>query len=349
MSIISSRETMRNQPSTWQRRLTAIFEVCGVYMIGLIIAYAFIKLLGIEAANPIEILQVNPNADLIEMSKKLALILLIQYGGIMLPALGIGWWHRQRRLSDYGCTVAGQPILHHLRTGIVLFAVAELPFKLLTAVDHFIPLGAKAVTQEIAYSLNWDFKFWIFMAVGSYLLVPVVEELFYRGYVQTRFAEDFDAPTFILVTALFFTFSHSQYYLTLSPWTIGVLLTTLFSALVYGYVFYRTRSLVAPMVAHAMVNFPVRGVVDFLLPLVMLAAVIIYRKQIIEAACTFGAMFRSDILSRWGMVVVSISIILFVIVVAVAEDIALLFGIVVLVVALVLELIEKRKLKIQNQ
>ena len=345
MSATSSSEIKGIKPAKWQQRLTAILEICGVYMVGQLIAFIFISLLGIELPNPIETLKANPNADLLEMSKTLALILLLQYGGILLPALAIGWWHRRRRLSEYGFT-ARQPILQQLLTGIVLFTVAELPVKLLTVLDRFIPLGAKAVTQEIAYSLDWgDYKFWVFMAVGSFLLIPIVEELFYRGYVQTRLAEDFDAPTAILITALFFTFSHGQYYLTLSPWTIGTLLTGLFSVLAWGYVFYRTRSLLAVIVAHAIVNFPMRGAADFILPIIMFCVVLIYRKQILEAFRAFGSMLKLDVRSRIVTVIASVFITLFAITVAVAEDMALLFGIAALVFALVMEFVEKRKLK----
>lgn len=356
-SVINLNEMESVRPSKWSRRLTAIFEICGVYMVGQLIAFIFIQLLGIEVLNPIEVLRANPNADLLEMSRMLALILLLQYGGIMIPAFGIGWLHRRRRLADYGFTTGQsmldttrQSILYQLFIGVVLFAVAELPFKLLTALDHLIPLGAKAVTQELAYNMDWsDYKFWIFMAVGSFLLIPIVEELFYRGYVQTRLAEDFDVPAAILITALFFTFSHGQYYLTLSPWTIGALLTGLFSALAWGYVFYRTRSLIATMLAHAIVNFPLRGAADFILPILMIFVVVIYRKQIIEAIRAFGVMLKSDILSKVGTVVGGIFIVLFAVAVTLTEDVALLFGIVALVIALVLEFVEKRKLKLQNK
>ncbi len=357
MSVTGSLETKNMLPSRWQRRLAAILEICGVYMVGQLIAFIFIGLLGIELKNPIETLSANPNADLLEMSKTLAAMLLLQYGGIMLPALGIGWWYRRRRLSEYGFTVGqpmlpanGKPILNQLLTGVVLFAVADLPTKLLTTLDRFIPLGAKAVTQEIVYALDWgDYKFWVFMAVGSFLLIPIVEELFYRGYVQTRLAEDFDTPTAVIVTALFFTLSHGQYYLTLSPWTIAILLTGLFSALAWGYVFYRTRSLLAVIVAHALINFPVRGITDFVLPLVMLSVVVIYRKQIGESFHDFGMMLKSGVLSKTGAVVVSVFISLFAVVVTLAEDVALLFGIIALVIALVLEFVEKRQLKTQDK
>jgi len=337
---------LQDKSSVRQRRLTAILEVCGVYMVGQLLAFIFMKLLGVEIQNPITVLEANPNADLLEMSRNLAVILFLQYGGIMLPALTIGWWYRKRRMSDYGVTTARQPILKQVGIGIVLFAVAELPAKLLIAIDHVIPLGAKAVTQNIVYMLDWsDFKFWVFMAVGSFLLIPFVEEFFYRGYVQVRLGEDFDVPTAILVTALFFEFSHGQYYLTVSPWTAGMLLTGVFSSLAWGYIFYRTRSLIAPIVAHVLINIPVRGMADFLFPIAMIVIVVIYRKQIMEEFRAFGEMFKSDILSKFGTTLASIFMILFAITVTTAEDIAILFGVVALIIALVLEVMDKRKLK----
>lgn len=356
MSLTNSIEATRVPPAKWQARLAAICEICGVYMVGQLLAFLLIGLLGIELTNPIETLKANPNADLLEMSKTLAGILLLQYGGIMLPALGLGWWYRRRRLSTYGLTAGqplrptGKPFFAQLLTGVVLFAVAELPGKLLIVLDRFVSLGPKAVTQQIASNLDWGtYQFWIFMAVGSFLLIPLVEEFFYRGYVQTRLAEDFDAPTAILATALFFTLSHGQYYLTLSPWTIGTLLTGLFGSLVWGYAFYRTRSLLPLIVAHALVNFPVRGVADFIVPSLMVALILFYRDPIREAFHQFGALFKSESFAKPWMLFVSLFFSLFAILVTLAEDLALLFGILALMVALVLEWSEKRKSKTQEQ
>jgi len=56
MSVASSHETRKkNQPSGWQRRLAAIFEICGVYMAGLLVAVISTRVLGIELQNPSEI------------------------------------------------------------------------------------------------------------------------------------------------------------------------------------------------------------------------------------------------------------------------------------------------------
>jgi len=336
-----------DHPSTpWLRRLTAIFEICGVYVLGMLIAYLAIVILKIDLQNPIEVLKTNPNADLFAMSKNLGLILFFQYAGIMLPAFLIGWWHRKRRASQYGLTTAKQPVWVLLLTGIVVFAVASLPEKLLTLIDHLIPLGPKAVTQEIAYGLNWGtLGFWVFMAVGSFLLVPILEELFYRGYVQNRLAEDFGTPSAILITALFFTFSHSQYYLLFSAWNTGMLLSTLLAALAWGYIFHRTRSLLPPMIAHALLNFPVRGVADFVVPVLMVVVVLIYHREIMEHAKQLVEIFKAGTLPKWALVTAAVFMTLFAVVIAVAQDIALLVGLLFLIVALVVEALERRQIR----
>jgi membrane protease YdiL (CAAX protease family) len=339
-------DTMNHPSPLWRRRLTAILEVCGVYMLGLLLAFLAIRLLGIDLQNPLEVLKANPNADLFEMSKDLGWLLLFQYGGILLPAFLIGWWHRRRRASGYGLTTAGQPVRSLILTGVLTFAVASLPTKLLTMFDRLIPLGPKAVTQEIVYSLDWTaLGFWVFMAAGSFLLVPILEELFYRSYVQNRLAEEFEAPSAILITALFFTFSHSQYYLLFSVWNTGMLLTTLVSALAWGYVFHRTRSLLPCMIAHALLNFPVRGLADFLVPVLMVGLAVFYRREVMQHANGLVEMFKSGIVSKRGLVVAVIFMTLSAVIVAVAQDVAVLVGLLFVIVTLVLEALEKRQLR----
>lgn len=329
-------------PISGSRRIAATLEVFGVYMTGALLGFILMTILGVT--NPIEALRTNREFDLLIASRDLALLLLCQYCSIMLPAFLIGWWRRKRPLRDYGITTAKRPLSFHIRTGIVLFAVAELPYKILLAVDHLIPLGEKAYTQEIAYSLNWgDFRFWVFMAVGSFLLVPILEEIFHRGYVQTRLAEDFDAPTAILMTAFLFAFSHRQYF-DPSLWNIGMLMAGLFEAFAWGYIFYRTRSLVAVMIAHALVNFPVRGIADFVLPALMLVLIIVWRKLVLKEFRGFWAMLKSDVTSWLITVLGVIGMIVLMTGYALAEDLVTLLGLPLLIIALVMEFIEKRRL-----
>ena len=352
MSEPNTAECRSIPPSRRVDRWTAVLEICGIYMVGQLIAFLILRMLGINLVNPMETLKSNPNADMLEMAKTLALILMAQYTGIMIPAFAVGWWHRKRKLSAYGFQASNpilsvkKPILGNILTGVVLFSVSELPSKLLGVVDHFIPMGAKATTQAFAFGADWSsYKFWILMAVGSFVLIPLVEELFFRGYVQTRLAEDFGAPTAILVTAMFFMFSHGQYYETLSPWTVGMLATGVFSALAWGYVFYRTRSLIAPIVAHVLVNFPVSGVAEYIVLTSMIIFVVVYRKPILNGMRDFAQMVKSDPHSRFGTVLVITIMTLYVVLVSLAQDIAMLISIPALVTALILIGISKSKAK----
>ena len=57
-------------------------------------------------------------------------------------AFAIGWSHGRGRLRAYGLTLADRPVSAHLRTGVLLFAVAAFLPTLLTVVDHHTSLGA---------------------------------------------------------------------------------------------------------------------------------------------------------------------------------------------------------------
>lgn len=324
-------------------RWAAILEVFGVYTSGLLLGYILIQLLGIS--NPIEVLKENPDFNLLTASRDLALLLFCQYIGWLLPAFLLGRWHRKRGLRASGITRADRPVGYHLLTGLVLFAVAELPVKLLELVDRIIPLGEKAYTQQMVAEMDWgNFEFWVFMAVGSFLLIPILEELFHRGYIQTRLAEDFGAPTAILAGALIFSLSHSQ-YLSLSAWNLGMLITSLFSAIIWGYIFYRTRSLIAVMIAHAIVNIPMRGAAVYLIPMLMLAIIFLFRERIAAEWGAFKALFKEDAISWRTTLIVLLGSLIFMILFTIAQDVVVLGGVVILVIAIILEAIEKHRQK----
>jgi hypothetical protein len=115
-----------------------------------------------------------------------------------------------------------------------------------------------------------------------------------------------------------------------------------FEAIAWGYVFYRTRSLVAVMVAHALVNFPVRGVADFVLPALMLVVIMVCRKPILEETRRFREMLKTDVASWWITAIGMTGMIVFMTAFAVAQDVVALLGLPLLVIALVMEFIEKR-------
>jgi membrane protease YdiL (CAAX protease family) len=209
------------QNKTWLKA-TAVLEVMGIYVVGQTLGMVLFAILGslinIPLKNPmLELTASATQSDLLRITWHLFVLLLCQYGGWMILIFPIGWWYRRRTPTQYGLTLAGKSLSFYLKTGVVLFAVAEILTMLLTALNTLVPMGEQIAWREAMQQLDWNTPaFWLFTAVGSYGLVAIMEEIFYRGYVQTRLEEDFGAPVAILATAFLFTLSHSQYYIILS-------------------------------------------------------------------------------------------------------------------------------------
>jgi membrane protease YdiL (CAAX protease family) len=79
-------------------------------------------------------------------------------------------------------------------------------------VNAIHPLGETVPWREALFDTSWRrWEFWLFTAVLSWALVPVVEELFYRGYCQRRLAEDWGDGAAIVGVSCLLIFSHGQY------------------------------------------------------------------------------------------------------------------------------------------
>ena len=95
-----------------------------------------------------------------------------------------------------------------------------------------------------------DWLFVAFRMAGAVLVVPVMEELFWRSFVQRWVQQpDFLAlkpsqigPKALLIASALFAVEHVQ-------WFAGLI-----AGLAYGWLYIRTRNLWAPIVAHAVTN-----------------------------------------------------------------------------------------------
>ncbi len=339
----------RTIPGKARAKAAAVLEVAGVLAVGQVLGMVLFAVLGrlmsIPLTNPLQGITAGiTQDDLLQVTWHLLVLLLCQYAGWILLAFGLGWRRRHYTPAHYGLTLAGRSFGFYVKAGVVVFALAELLTKLLSLLDSVVPLGEQIAWREAVYQMNWTTPaFWAFMAVGSFALVPILEELFYRGYIQTRLEENFGPPVAILATALLFQLSHSQ-YLILNPFNVGMILTGLFGSIVWGYMFYRTRSLWVTIIAHALVNIPIRGVGLWLEILAMLVILFIARREIGRALVDFWALIRS-ISPRWQALGVVTSCGLFALASAMLGDIIVLAGVPLLLAALVLGWLEKRQAK----
>jgi hypothetical protein len=114
--------------------------------------------------------------------------------------------------------------------------------------NSFLAPGGNPVSPA---SLANDHFFLVFRILGSALLVPIIEELFWRGWLMRWLIQkDFLSvplgsylPSAFWITAILFASEHGPY------WDVG-----LAAGLLYNWWMVRTRSLADCILAHAVTN-----------------------------------------------------------------------------------------------
>jgi len=135
-------------------------------------------------------------------------------------------------------------------------ALSEWPVLIHSVVDAVHPLGAMVPWRQAFFDMSWRrWQFWLFAGILSYAVVPVVEELLFRGYYQRRLAEDWGNGPAILAVACLFTLSHKQYLIG-NVYNVTMILSLFCIAVGLGVVFAWSRSLIPSMIAHAIINIP---------------------------------------------------------------------------------------------
>lgn len=131
-------------------------------------------------------------------------------------------------------------------TGAVLFAVAWIGVAVgfLAREIAFIGLPQPVLSASLA-SVAFNF---LMFSYGNF-----AEELFFRGYVQTKFRRRFGAATAIVLQAVMFSLYHVNYRIFPAfdlPGLILYLWFTFTFGIVMGIIVERTRGLIAPTIVH---------------------------------------------------------------------------------------------------
>jgi membrane protease YdiL (CAAX protease family) len=260
------------------RKTAALLEVIGVLIAGNYAAGKLQALLGVTSLGSLfQSVSNTSTPDFVALSVGWLKIMSVQYACLLPTAFAIGWWRRRFGLVHYGVTTAGQSVRLLMLLGFIAFVIIAMPLKLLWIAKRFIPLGAGPAYWALL-DKSWTPSFWLFLAVSSFAFTPILEELFYRGYCQTRLEEDFGGIGAMVIVALFMTLGHNQYH-QLSILSIGTIFALIPLTLGMGYVYWRTRSLIPSIILHAAVNVPTKGIYDFVLPAVMVAVLILFSHE----------------------------------------------------------------------
>jgi CAAX protease family protein len=113
--------------------------------------------------------------------------------------------------------------------GVMLFSLAISVFS--TATNIQLPTNVQTVLAGTP----------LYFLVFTFLVAPINEEIFFRGFLVPRIG--------IIASALLFAVLHFTYA------SVSEFVAALFFGLLAGYVYKRTKSLYPSIVAHMIVNF----------------------------------------------------------------------------------------------
>lgn len=241
----------------WRTRIAALAEVLAVLATANIISVLVNRALGISSFRE-EIAAVSEGA--LPNYYTLALIsvgqLLFKWGIAFGLAYLIGRWHRNRSLGEYGVSKGRGSLGSYLALGIVAGLIVGFLSDFIVQVDIYTNGSTDLVAS--ANIGRGSLGFWVLAAASGFVLPPILEELWMRGYAQTRLGEDYGVGTSIWFSAFIFGFSHTHF---IQPdlLNIGTLISIVISGLVLGYLFYATGSLIPPILAHAVINLFATG------------------------------------------------------------------------------------------
>ncbi|MCC6586954.1 MAG: CAAX prenyl protease-related protein [Bryobacterales bacterium] len=187
------------------------------------------------------------------------------------PKLGLGPWEFPLRVAILAAAVwffsrdvldlRATTWLGSIGVGVAVFLIWIGPDALIPGYrSHWI--FQNSITGKVATSIDTALltspMVLVFRIIRAVILVPIIEELFWRGWLLRWLVKnDFQqvptgayTPSAVIITALLFASEHGPY------WEVGLI-----AGLIYNWWVIRTRSLADCIVAHAVTNAALCGYV----------------------------------------------------------------------------------------
>jgi membrane protease YdiL (CAAX protease family) len=236
------------------RRAGVFAEIVIVFLAGTFAARFLLKALGIAGSKE----AIKASSETTWNAAAVAVPMLIRWSIVIALAFLVGWLLARHRPRDYGFTLAGRGAAWHAKAAVIGLAFGFLPVLLLLLARHQFHLKGGPAIWDALDRAPRTLDFWLFALASSIVIPPLVEETFFRGYMQTRLCTAFRPLTAIISGAVLFALAHVQYFdgTLLGP---AFLLLGLWQFIVLGLLRLRTGSLLGPMITHALFNIPMRA------------------------------------------------------------------------------------------
>lgn len=119
------------------------------------------------------------------------------------------------------------------------------------------------IDEPLTYSFDPS-RLLHWVSFATVLMVPVIEEFFFRGYIQGNLQKNYKPFVAILITSILFSSIHLPFdiiyfqYLDIPLLAAGRFsqsFHTFFGGLILGYLFYKSKSVGPPIIMHITWNF----------------------------------------------------------------------------------------------
>ena len=322
-----------------KKKLLAIFEILGIIAGGWILTTVFINLFNVAPLQELLDKAIATNApDYLRLAEVGFYTLFIQFLCLIIPAYLVTRFLHKGNFKRFGITKGKASFRENIEQSIILFCLLGIPMKVLLILHHFIDVGTEPYYWEL-FNKEWTLGFWVFLAVGSYLFIPIFEELFYRGYAQYRLEKEFSFLAVPLISLLFISV-HLQYFVP-DVLNIGLLIGFFILSLGKAFLRFRLVSIVGPIIIHSLMNVPLEFPYDAFILALMIVVVITMRKKILAIYEDFISELKTSNLKANS--IYFLCIILFASGMFVLPEITLAVLVVLLIVSLVVQIVLKKK------
>ncbi|WP_421788474.1 CPBP family intramembrane glutamic endopeptidase [Hyphobacterium sp.] len=217
--------------------------------------------------------------DLLAGSGTLLQMFAMQYGILLILALAFGLVRGRRTARSYALGRGNLTLTGIFKWGIALGLIAGAPGTLVLFLQDVAPIGQDTPIWAALREAERDVSFWTFLFIGSFGLVPPLEELTWRSYAIGRLTEALAPGAAVLFTAIPFALLHVQYAST-DPAMIATSVSVMIVSLAFAFATIRTGTVWPAIIGHALTNFPADAWLGAIQLLAGLALLIVFHRPI---------------------------------------------------------------------
>jgi len=153
-------------------------------------------------------------------------------------------WYNVGVLEQFRIVKFNVLIMIVIMAVLVLILVLPIvdPVDFVKKLTHY-QLTIKQFNFSLSSLVKFDKVIYLFLMV---IITPVVEEIIYRGFLFNLLLKKYQVKLALIISSVIFAFFHLRFA------GIGFLFVY---GLFFGYVYYKTNSLIAPILAHFTINF----------------------------------------------------------------------------------------------